>query len=207
MTLGKLAPDFAFEDQAQKDGYHIIAGVDEAGRGPLAGAVVAAAVILDPDNLPFGLNDSKKLTEKKRELIFHEIMATSHVGFCCASAEVIDRLNIRGATLWAMANAVKALSIAPELALIDGRDIPPALPCAGRFVIGGDAKSLSIAAASIVAKVMRDRMCAVMDGIAPEYGFAKHKGYGTAVHMAALQAHGPVFLHRESYAPVRLASR
>ena len=200
-------PSFALENAARMSGHALIAGIDEAGRGPLAGAVVAAAVILDPDAVPDGLNDSKKLTPSRREELFEQIVRTSQVGFCAAPPDVIDRLNIRGATLWAMCGALDALPVRPDLALIDGRDIPEGLSCSGQFVIGGDGKSLSIAAASIVAKVVRDRMCQTMDSSRPHYSFGRHKGYGTALHLEALAAHGPNEWHRMSFAPVLAAQR
>lgn len=201
------APDFSLEALAIARGNRVVAGVDEAGRGPLAGSVVAAAVVLDPTRLPQGLDDSKKLTERSREALFETILATSHVGFCAAPAHTIDTLNIRGATLWAMTQAVLALPAEVGMVLVDGRDVPPGLPCPGEAVVGGDARSLSIAAASIVAKVVRDRMCAVMDHGHPGYSFARHKGYGTALHLEALTAHGPCELHRMSFAPVLAARR
>lgn len=201
------APSFALEAAALAEGRARVAGIDEAGRGPLAGPVVAAAVILDPEAIPQGLNDSKKLNEERREALFAQIMATSQVGFCAAPVEVIDRLNIRGATLWAMCRALDALPVRPDLALIDGRDVPEGLSCTGQFVIGGDGKSLSIAAASIVAKVVRDRMCQIMDCGLPHYRFGQHKGYGTALHLEALATHGPCEMHRMSFAPVLAARR
>jgi len=179
-----------------------VAGVDEAGRGPLAGPVVAAAAILDPNRIPTGLNDSKKLTPKRRAALFAEIMATARIAIVAAPPALIDTLNIRGATLWAMRHAVLGLAVTPDHALIDGRDIPDGLPCPADFVIGGDGKSVSIAAASIVAKVMRDRMCPVMDCDHPGFAFAQHKGYGTAIHMTALQDYGATPHHRRSFAPV-----
>lgn len=200
-------PSYALEAAALAAGSTLVAGIDEAGRGPLAGPVVAAAVVLDPNAIPSGLNDSKKLTEEKREELFAQIVSSAHVGFCAAPVEVIDRLNIRGATLWAMCQALDALPVKPDLALIDGRDIPEGLSCAGQIVIGGDGKSLSIAAASIVAKVVRDRMCHVMDCGQPQYNFAQHKGYSTALHLEALATHGPCELHRTSFAPVLAARR
>lgn len=202
-----IQPDLFHEQTAVIDGARVVAGVDEAGRGPLAGPVVAAAVILDPDNTPDGLNDSKKLTEARREELFELLIGSAQVGFCAAPSHIVDTLNIRGATLWAMTQAVLALPVRPDVALIDGRDVPPGLPCPGRYVIGGDAQSLSIAAASIVAKVVRDRMCAIMDCGYPDFGFAKHKGYGTAVHIAALESLGPCEVHRHSFAPVLAARR
>jgi ribonuclease HII len=200
-------PNYTLEDAALASGSSMVAGIDEAGRGPLAGPVVAAAVVLDPTVIPDGLNDSKKLTEDRREALFKQIMASAHVAFCAAPVEVIDRLNIRGATLWAMCRALEALPVRPDLALIDGRDVPEGLSCAGQFVIGGDGKSVSIAAASIVAKVVRDRMCRVMDTGLPHYRFGQHKGYGTALHLEALAAHGPCEMHRMSFAPVLAARR
>ena len=200
-------PTYALEAAALADGRTLVAGIDEAGRGPLAGPVVAAAVVLDPVSVPEGLNDSKKLTGERREELFARILATAHVAFCAAPAEVIDRLNIRGATLWAMCRALDGLPVRPDLALIDGRDVPEGLACAGQFVIGGDGKSVSIAAASIVAKVIRDRMCRIMDCSAPHYSFARHKGYPTALHLEALATHGPCDLHRMSFAPVMAARR
>lgn len=197
-----LRPDFSLEAHAIATGTRKVAGVDEAGRGPLAGPVVAAAVLLDPAVIPDGLNDSKKLTAARREALFAQLLTCASLSFAVAPPALIDRLNIRGATLWAMREAVAGLAVQPDLALIDGRDIPPALPCAGQAVIGGDAASVSIAAASIVAKVIRDRMCAVLDAHHPGYGFAAHKGYGTAAHLAALRSLGPTDHHRRSFAPV-----
>lgn len=200
-------PDLFYEHAAETDGARLVAGLDEAGRGPLAGPVVAAAVILDPAHIPTGLDDSKKLTQARREALFEEIIATARVGFCAAPVEIIDRLNILGATMWAMCGALDALPVRPDLALIDGNRVPAGLSCRGQYVIGGDGKSVSIAAASIVAKVVRDRMCAVMDCRYPDFGFARHKGYGTAVHLEALAARGPSEMHRMSFAPVLAAMR
>jgi len=194
-------PDFQIEEQFRTKGL-VVCGVDEAGRGPLAGPVVTAAVILDPKSIPDGLNDSKKLSAKKRDALYEQIMASAFVGIASAPPSTIFELNIRGATLHAMAQAVKALSILPDIALIDGRDVPPKLPCRGQALIKGDSRSLSIAAASIVAKVTRDRMCELLDQSMPEYGFAKHKGYGTAAHMEALQIHGATPHHRADFKPI-----
>lgn len=199
-------PDFSREQKLLDAGGRYIAGVDEVGRGPLAGPVVVAAVVLDPVHIPVGLNDSKKLTEKRRIALFDQIIASSFVSVVTAPPTIIDRLNIRGATLWAMARSVACLSIEPNHALIDGRDIPSGLVCPADYVIGGDAKSVSIAAASIVAKVVRDRMCPIMDVDHAGYAFARHKGYGTAVHMEALKTQGPCPHHRHSFAPVRAAA-
>ena len=179
-----------------------ISEVDEAGRGPLAGPVVVSALILDPKNIPSGLNDSKKLTAKKRELLFAQIIASAGVSIVSAPPDIIADLNIRGATLWAMAQAVRSLYPKPSIALIDGRDIPQNLPCAGQALVKGDGRSLSIAAASVVAKVMRDRMCQIMDAAAPGFGFKDHKGYGTAQHLKALKKLGPSQYHRQDFAPV-----
>lgn len=195
-------PDFTLEQAAHSAGHIYVAGVDEAGRGPLAGSVVVAAVVLDPANLPDGLNDSKKLSAQKREALFPEIFGTAHVAVVSAPPRAILERNIRGATLWAMARAVSALPVRASHALIDGRDIPPELGCHGQAVIGGDNKSLSIAAASIVAKVTRDLMCPVLESAHPGYGFASHKGYGTAQHLTALRALGATPHHRAGFAPV-----
>jgi ribonuclease HII len=181
-----------------------VAGVDEVGRGPLAGPVCVAAVILDPKNLPQGLDDSKKLSASRREALSGEIFARAlAVSVALAPAAEIDAVNIRQATLNAMARATRALALAPQFVLVDGRDLPE-LPCPGRAVIKGDATSLSIAAASIVAKVARDRLMARLDGLHPGYGFAVHAGYPTEAHRAALQQLGPCREHRRSYRPVRL---
>ena len=195
-------PDFARESRAIRNGL-IVCGIDEAGRGPWAGPVVAAAVILDPHNIPKGLNDSKKLTETKREALFDPVMQSSKVGIGIVSASRIDTINILQATYEAMTAAVLALTIKPTLALVDGNRTPP-LPCTSRAIIGGDAKSLSIAAASIIAKVTRDRIMRQLDRQYLDYGFAAHKGYGTAVHAAALQRLGPCPEHRASFAPIRV---
>jgi len=195
-------PDFSHEQMAYDRGARSVVGVDEAGRGPLAGPVVVAAVRLNPNRIPQGLNDSKKLTPERRAELFEEILAVADVAIVSAPPSDILNLNIRGATLAAMTRAVRALPSAADCVLIDGRDIPPGLPCPGIALIGGDGRSVSIAAASIVAKVMRDRMCAIMDCDAPDFGFAGHKGYGTAAHLKALNRHGPSRHHRSAFAPV-----
>lgn len=204
-SITQSAPDYSHELAAQADGARVVAGVDEAGRGPLAGPVVVAAVVLNPTNIPTGLNDSKKLNAAQREALFEQIIASAVVSVVAAPPAIIASRNIRGATLWAMAQAVRSLSVAAERALIDGRDIPPGLPCPGEALIGGDGRSVSIAAASIVAKVTRDRMCAIMDYDAPHFGFAVHKGYGTPQHLRALTDHGPCRHHRADFAPVAQA--
>ncbi|MEJ1158629.1 ribonuclease HII [Prosthecomicrobium sp. N25] len=180
-----------------------VCGVDEAGRGPLAGPVVVAAVVLDPRRVPEGLDDSKKLTPAERERLFAEICAHHHTALAFASVERIDALNIRGATLWAMARAVRGLPECPAHALVDGLDVPPGLPCPGEAVVKGDATSLSIAAASIVAKVTRDRLMIRLAASCPGYGFEEHKGYGTEAHRAAILTLGPSAHHRRSFDPVK----
>lgn len=181
-----------------------VAGVDEVGRGPLAGPVVVAAVILDPDRVPDGLADSKELSPVRREALFDLIMASADVAVASAGPATIDAINIRAATLDAMVRAVAALPVQPRHVLVDGRDRPPvSVDC--EAIIDGDALVASIAAASIIAKVTRDRLMLRLDLAYPAYGFAAHMGYGTARHLAALSAHGPCPAHRLSFAPVRLA--
>jgi ribonuclease HII len=195
-------PTFLSEQQAIAQGL-VPCGIDEAGRGPWAGPVVAAAVILDLNNIPVGLNDSKKLTEAKREALFNPIMQSSIVGVGVADAALIDDINILQATYHAMREAVSMLHTAPTLALVDGNRAPPLSICT-QTIIGGDAKCLSIAAASIIAKVTRDRMMHDLHAQYPDYGFAAHKGYGTAQHADAIQKFGPCPAHRRSYKPVAL---
>ncbi len=198
-----LACDFSLELSARSAGHWPVAGTDEAGRGPLAGPVVAAAVILDPDNIPDGLNDSKQLTLVQREALFEAVMATAHVSIAASSPRHIDERNILRASLDAMRRAVAGLPVAPAHVLIDGRDVPRGLCCSGRAVIQGDARSVSIAAASIIAKVTRDRMMARAHLVFPAYGFARHAGYGTKQHRDGIEAHGPCPLHRMSFRPLR----
>ncbi len=182
-----------------------IAGVDEVGRGPLAGPVVAAAVVLDPARVPAGLDDSKKLSAAMRERLFEEICAGHTVAVALSSAARIDATNIRAATLDAMRRAVAGLAAAPDHVLVDGVDVPPGLVSPATAVKGGDGISVSIAAASIVAKVLRDRLMVLAAAEHPGYGFERHKGYGVPVHIAALVRLGPSPLHRRSFAPVRAA--
>ncbi|MFN0218732.1 MAG: ribonuclease HII [Hyphomicrobium sp.] len=182
----------------------LIAGVDEAGRGPWAGPVVAAAVILDPERIPEGIDDSKALDEDTRETVYARIVASSHFAVAVADVERIDRDNILQATLWAMAGAVAGLARHPRLALIDGNKAP-AVSCQTRAIVKGDAKCLSIAAASIVAKVTRDRIMSDLARSHPGYGFERHKGYGTPEHQAAIEKLGVCVLHRRSFKPVQLA--
>lgn len=182
-----------------------IAGVDEAGRGPLAGPVVAAAVVLDPGNIPDGIADSKVLDADVRRTLYREILATSRVGIGIAGVDRIDSENILYASLWAMADAVAGLECRPRLVLVDGNKVPTRLECAGRAIIKGDAKCLSIAAASIVAKVTRDTIMIELARSYPDYGFERHKGYGTAEHHAAIERHGVTPHHRRSFRPVQFA--
>ncbi|WP_404539152.1 ribonuclease HII [Dyella agri] len=181
------------------------AGVDEAGRGPLAGPVVVAAVILDPTRPIAGLDDSKKLSEKRREALYPHIVedALAHC-VIVVEAEEIDRLNIFQATMAGMSRAVAGLVPAAQEALVDGNKLPKDLPCPGRAIVGGDASEPAISAASILAKVTRDRLMVALDASYPGYGFAVHKGYPTPAHLAALQRLGPCVQHRRSFAPVRL---
>ncbi|APG83658.1 ribonuclease HII [Sinorhizobium americanum] len=201
--LEPVFPDFSFEIAAKRDGFWPVAGADEAGRGPLAGPVVAAAVILDSNAVPAGLNDSKLLTAEQREALFNEIMATATVSIASSSAAHIDATDILKASLDAMRRAIDGLSVAARFALIDGRDVPQGLACHAKAIIKGDSRSVSIAAASIVAKVTRDRMMARADATFPAYGFAMHAGYATVRHRNAIDSHGPCSLHRMSFRPFR----
>ena len=184
---------------------HLVAGVDEVGRGPLVGAVVTAAVILDPTRPIVGLNDSKKLSEKRRLALFDEIKDKA-LSWSLGRAEPheIDELNILHATMLAMQRAVAGLHITPEYVLIDGNRCP-ALPVPSMAVVKGDSRVAEISAASILAKVTRDAEMAALDTVFPQYGFAQHKGYPTAFHLAALTEHGAIEHHRRSFAPVKRA--
>ena len=183
-----------------------VAGVDEAGRGPLVGSVVAAAVILDPNNPIEGLNDSKKLSEKKREMLFVEIQEKALAwAIAEASHAEIDQLNILQASLLAMRRAVEALHIQPQHVLVDGNKIPQGLSMSCEAIVGGDALHAEISAASILAKVTRDRQMVVLDQQYPQFGFAQHKGYPTKMHFAAIAEHGVIDQHRRSYAPIKQA--
>ena len=195
-------PDFSLEALAMKRRFRIIAGVDEVGRGPLAGPVTAAAVILDPERIPDGINDSKKLTHPRRIALAEEIHAVARVSIAHASVEEIDRLNILRAAQLAMLRALDGLGVKLDLALIDGNMIPDGLPCNGECVIGGDGKSLSISAASIVAKVCRDRIMVDLAQQFPGYGWERNNGYGTKEHLEALRNLGPTPHHRRSFKPV-----
>lgn len=186
--------------------YSIIAGIDEAGRGPLAGSVFASAVVLPHGFIPQGINDSKKLTPRVRERLYQQLTSEPEVAWSVAkqNAPEIDRLNILRATHAAMRTAWELLDPRPDHVLIDGLPVP-GFPCPQTALVGGDAISLSIAAASIIAKVERDREMEEMDRLYPEYGFAKHKGYPTPEHFAKLRLHGPCPIHRRSFAPVAQA--
>ncbi len=191
--------DYTFEHQAQEQGFTVVCGVDEAGRGPLAGPVCAAAVIL-PDGLVIeGLDDSKKLTEKKRDALYDVIKENAiSYGIAFASVEEIEELNILQATFLAMKRAVESLEVKPDLALVDGNQKPP-LDIQARTLVKGDAKSPSIAAASILAKVTRDRLMTEIAQQYPQYEFPKHKGYGTKLHYEKIMEHGISPVHRRSF--------
>jgi len=193
-------PDYSFEDRITGP----VCGVDEAGRGPLAGPVVAAAVILNPESVPDGLNDSKALSEIRRELLLNILTSRKDIfiGIGISEPEEIDWLNILHASMTAMRRAVLDLPIVPHLALIDGNRLPPNLPCEGEAIVKGDARSLSIAAASIVAKVTRDKLMKEADERFPGYGLAGHKGYPTKAHKQALVELGASPIHRRSFKPV-----
>lgn len=197
-------PDFSIEMSCKG----LVCGIDEAGRGPLAGPVVAAAVILERRRLPhalrYGLDDSKRLNAETREEFARLLPSCARIGVGAASVIEIDRRNILQATLIAMARAMEALGVLPEVALVDG-NCPPPLPCAVRTVIGGDGLSLSIAAASIIAKVTRDRIMRRLATRYDGYGWERNAGYGTPEHQSALQTLGPTVHHRRSFAPVQLS--
>jgi ribonuclease HII len=196
----RRGPHFEVETSLRERGVWPVAGVDEVGRGPLAGPVAAAAVILDPGNLPSGVDDSKKLSAKARDAAYELIMERAlAVSVSFAPASEIDSINIRRASLAAMSRAVRALSLAPAYALIDGRDVPE-LICAGEAIVRGDSTSLSIAAASIVAKVSRDRLMLRLAAIVhPDFGFERNAGYPTQKHREALTNYGPTPFHRLSF--------
>jgi len=200
----RIKPTFELEAAEHQLGSRPIAGVDEAGRGPWAGPVVAAAVILDPDKIPANIDDSKTLDEDSRAFLYRRIMKVAIVGVGIADVDRIDRENILGATLWAMAQAVNQLGEVPKLVLVDG-DKTPRIPMSVRAIVKGDSKCLSIAAASIIAKVTRDRLMMDFARNYPGYGFERHKGYGTPEHQAAIAKLGVSALHRRSFRPVQLA--
>ena len=196
-----VRPTFNRERRAMKRGVFPVAGCDEAGRGPLAGPVVAAAVILDPKRIPRGLNDSKKLSFEDREKLYGKICATAQVAVAIGSTARIERDNILQASLWALSRAVSALPVAPRLVFVDGRD-RIAVDCDCQAVISGDALVLSIAAASIVAKVTRDRLMIRLGAAHPGYGFERHMGYSVPEHFDALARLGPCVHHRRTFAPI-----
>ncbi len=203
----KTGPDFQFETEAMEKFGGCVAGTDEAGRGPWAGPVVAGAVILNPDDIPAGLNDSKKLTEAKRETLFElmtEMAAEErlYIGVGIADVAKIDRDNILKASLWAMGQSVADLSVRPRSVLVDGNKLPE-LPMPALALVKGDARSLSIAAASIIAKVTRDRMMVALSAEFPVYKWASNKGYGTKDHQQALAEHGVTMHHRQSFKPIK----
>ena len=206
LPLGEedIRPTFRRERAAMKRGVWPVAGCDEAGRGPLAGPVVAAAVILDPKRVPRGLDDSKKLDPETREKLYARICAGAEVAVAFAPPARIDRDNILRASLWALARAVAALPVKPRLVYVDGRDRIDT-DCDCEAVIGGDAVIASIAAASIVAKVTRDRLMTRLGLLYPGYGFEQHKGYSVPAHCKALEQLGPTIHHRRSFAPVAAA--
>ncbi len=197
----ELKPNFRRERRALGKGIWPVAGCDEAGRGPLAGPVVAAAVVLDPERIPRGLNDSKKLDAEQREKLYDKIMASAQVAVAFGSIARIDRDNILRASLWALARAVKALPLTPQLVFVDG-NIKIDCGCECQAVVSGDALVSSVAAASIVAKVTRDRLMTRLGLAHPGYGFERHMGYSVPEHFEALARLGPTIHHRKSFAPV-----
>jgi ribonuclease HII len=205
MTTPAPSNLFRFENQARERGFNSVVGIDEVGRGPLAGPVVAAAVVfLSQDDIPNGLNDSKKLSVQDRIRIADELHASESVVLAIGQVDPkdIDELNILRATFRAMLQAFAGIRPPTDFALVDGNAVPAELPCPAKAVIKGDSLSASIAAASILAKVHRDQLMTELDTKFPQYGFAEHKGYGTASHLEALNRHGPCPVHRKSFAPV-----
>lgn len=200
--MSRTKPDFQFEEEAFRNGARRVAGVDEVGRGPLAGPVTAAAVCLDPARIPVGLNDSKALSAARREALYAEILLVADVCVAHASVEEIDQINILQASHLAMTRALAGLAVLPCFALIDGNMLPKALTCPAQAVIGGDARSLSIAAASIVAKVTRDRIMVDLAQQHPGYGWERNAGYPTKEHLTALLNLGVSAVHRRSFRPV-----
>ncbi|RFC63300.1 ribonuclease HII [Fulvimarina endophytica] len=196
-------PDFTLEAQLLTSGERLVAGIDEVGRGPLAGPVVCAAVIFEAEaDLPDGLDDSKRLTAARRDRLHEEILRRAHVAIAAVPAAIIDRINIRQATLLAMTQAVERLPVRPSHCLFDGREVPEPFRDIGTAIVGGDRLSASIAAASIVAKVSRDRMMLRADRLFPGYGFATNMGYGAPIHLATIAEQGPTPIHRMSFRPL-----
>lgn len=195
-------PDFTFETTAFTRGYSSVVGVDEVGRGPLSGPVVAAAVWLDPNRIPEGMNDSKKLTAKRREILYDQILAVADVSIASCSVEEIDEINILQASLRAMERAVAGLKVNADYVLVDGNKIPAEFGLNAEAIIKGDARSLSISAASIIAKTWRDRLMVDLAQQYPGYGWEKNAGYGTKLHMEGLAKLGVTPHHRRSFKPV-----
>jgi ribonuclease HII len=200
--MEKQTPDFSFEQAAMTRGFTRIAGVDEVGRGPLAGPVTAAAVILDPDRIPPGLNDSKKLTAKRREALYEQILDMAEVSIAHATVEEIDQINILRASHLAMERAVAGLKTPPDHVLIDGNQVPRGLTVSNETIVKGDARSLSISAASIVAKICRDYVMVDLAQQHPGYAWEKNAGYGTKAHMEGLRNLGVTPHHRRSFKPI-----
>lgn len=199
------SPTFDFEEAMMSQYQGPVAGIDEAGRGPWAGPVVIAAVILNPDRIPEGLNDSKVLTPDEREDRYEEIMATAQVSVVISPVKRIDRINILQASLWGMRAAYRGLGVPMGSALIDGNIVPKRFPCKARAVVGGDGLSLSVAAASIVAKVTRDRLMVKLSRRYRRYAWDSNKGYGTREHAEAIKKHGVCIHHRRSFSPIERA--
>ncbi|WP_421702171.1 ribonuclease HII [Aliiroseovarius sp.] len=200
--MDKQTPDFSFEQAAMMRGFSRIAGVDEVGRGPLAGPVTAAAVILDPNRIPPGLNDSKKLTAKRREALYEQILDMAEVSIAHATVEEIDEINILRASHLAMERAVAGLETPPDHVLIDGNQVPRGLTVSTETIVKGDARSLSISAASIVAKICRDYVMVDLAQQHPGYAWEKNAGYGTKAHMEGLRNLGVTPHHRRSFKPI-----
>jgi ribonuclease HII len=203
----ELRPSFELEAELMEKYHGPVAGVDEAGRGPWAGPVVAACVILNPNRIPEGLNDSKQLTPNEREERYAEIVATAKFGVAIGTVRRIDRMNILQADLWAMRAAYRAMQFKAAAALIDGNIKPRRFPCPARAVVDADCLSLSVAAASIVAKVTRDRLMVRLSRRYRRYGWERNKGYGTREHAAAIKKHGVCTHHRRSFSPIERALR
>jgi ribonuclease HII len=203
----RVLPTFDLEEAMMMEHGGPVAGIDEAGRGPWAGPVVVAAVVLNPDRIPEGINDSKMLTPEIREALYGEIMATSCVGIAIGNVRRIDKINILQASLWGMRLAYRALGLPVGSALIDGNLIPKRFPCKAKAVVSGDALSLSVAAASIIAKVTRDRIMVKLARRYRRYGWESNKGYGTPEHARAVKKHGVCTHHRRSFSPIERAIR
>ena len=198
-----MHPDFSIEAAKIKQGYACIVGVDEVGRGPWAGPVVAAAVCVDPKKIPYGATDSKKLSQKKREALATLIMKEAKWAIGESSVEEIDAMNIREATFLAMERAIEGLKLSIDYIYVDGNALPKNLPCTAECVIKGDSKVMSIACASIIAKVYRDKMMADLAGTYPHYAWERNAGYGTKAHRDGLAIHGVTKHHRQSFKPIK----